>query len=47
MNIITSISKLFTTENKSLPLQFIRVTEKFDTVEKSYYKRGVLRPNSE
>jgi hypothetical protein len=45
MNII--MSKLFTTENKILPLQFVRVVEKFDVVERPEYKGWVLRPNSE
>jgi hypothetical protein len=45
MNIISSIFNYFSRENRSLPLQFVRLTEKFDTVEKSHYKDWVLRPN--
>lgn len=44
MDIINSI-KLFSIENIFLAPQFIRITEKFDVVHRSDFKRWILRPD--
>jgi hypothetical protein len=42
---IKNAANLLVAANRELPLQFVRVTEKFDVVERSQFKGWVLRPN--
>lgn len=46
MNVLSAIRNFVLKGNRSRPLKFIRLTEKFDAIEKSHYKDWVLRPNS-
>lgn len=46
MNVLSGIRDFILKGNRSMPLKFVRLTEKFDVIEKSHYKDWVLRPNS-
>jgi hypothetical protein len=41
------IQGLFSSHNESSPLQFSRVTERFDVVKKLHYKGWILRQDNE
>jgi hypothetical protein len=44
IELINRIAEQFPFKNQPLPLEFVRVTEKFDVVQKLPYKGWVLRP---
>jgi hypothetical protein len=47
LDIIKSLSNLFSSKDAAMPLQFVRITEKFDVVQRSQHKGWVLRPDNE
>jgi hypothetical protein len=47
ISFLKKIEKGFTSKNTVLPLEFIRIKEKFDVVEKLPYKGWIFRPHRE
>jgi hypothetical protein len=47
INFLKNVEKGFTSNNAVLPLEFIRIKEKFDVVQKLPYRGWIFRPHHE